>query len=402
MKESIRSIDVRGRRVMVREDFNVPIMHGRIESQTRLLACLPTLEDLSARGARVIITSHLGRPGGHPNPELSLRPVAARLGELLHAPVAFASDCIGAAARVAIDKLAPGGFVLLENVRFHPEEEANDPVFARELASLAELFVNDAFGSSHRSHASVVGVAQYLPAYAGSLMLAELSALHRALDNPARPLVAVVGGAKVSTKVGVLRHLLIKVDRLIVAGAMANNFLRAQGIPVGASLIEEDALAEAAEVARLAGDRLFLPVDAVCAPSLERPEPTSEVDIDQVPRDLMILDIGRKSAASFDRALAGAKTVVWNGPPGAFEYPQFRAGTRLLAESIINCGAYSLVGGGDTAAAVAMLKLGDRFSYVSTGGGATLEYMEGKGLPGVAVLSDVGARLQPLISPPHA
>ena len=387
MKASIRDVDVAGKRVLVREDLNVPLKAGRVEDDARIRAAAPTLKELAGRGARVVVTSHLGRPAGRRDPEFSLEPVAHGLAEQLGLPVVFARDCVGAIAQEAVGGLQAGQVALLENVRFHPEEEANDPIFARALADLGEIYCNDAFGSSHRAHASVVGVAQYLPAYAGDLMLAELQALHQALDEPRRPLVAIVGGAKVSTKAGVLRHLLPRVDVLIVCGAMANTFFKARGIEMGSSLVEPEALDEARAVEREAADKLVLPVDAVVGRRMDPGQETRTVAIDAVEPGWMVLDVGPRTRDLYAARLQGAGTVVWNGPPGVFEVPDFAEGTRALGEAISRSGAYSLVGGGDTAAAVEKLGLGP-FSHVSTGGGATLEYMEGKELPGVAVLRD--------------
>ena len=388
MKASYEGLALAGRRVLVREDLNVPLQDGVIGDEGRIRAALPTLRDLAERRARVIVISHLGRPRGRPEPGLSLRPVAARLGELLGRPVAFAEDCVGEPALTAARRLGEGEVLLLENVRFHPGEEANDREFARRLASLAEVFVNDAFAAAHRAHASVVGVAELLPAYAGRLMLAELEALHRALDVPRRPLVAVVGGAKVSTKAGVLRHLLPRVDALLVGGAMANTFFKARGLEVGASLVEDEALEVARQVEAEGGDRLALPLDAVCARRMQAGEETRVWEVGEVEPGWMMLDVGPRTVESFLGRLRGAGTVVWNGPVGVFEIPEFAAGTRALGEAIAASGAYSLLGGGDTAAAVHRFGLDGRFSHVSTGGGATLEYLEGKELPGVAVLRE--------------
>ncbi len=388
MKASYRSLDVRGRRVLVREDLNVPLKGGEIADDTRIRAALATLGDLAERGARVIVMSHLGRPRGR-QPELSLRPVAARLAELLGCPVAFSEDCVGEPAERAVAALADGQVLLLENVRFHPEDESDDAGFAARLASLGEVFVNDAFAASHRPHASVVGVARHLPAYAGLLMLAELEALHRALDEPRRPLVAIVGGAKVSTKAGVLRHLLPRVDALLVGGAMANTFLLAQGKEVGASLVEPEAVETARSVAAEAGAKLVLPLDGVCARRAAAGEPTRVLAVDAIEPGWMVLDIGPATVGRFKEQLVAAGTVVWNGPVGVAEIPEFGAGTRALGQAVAASGAFSLLGGGDTAAAVRALGL-DGFSHVSTGGGATLEYLEGRELPGVAVLREAG------------
>ncbi|MFZ0216506.1 MAG: phosphoglycerate kinase [Candidatus Dormiibacterota bacterium] len=388
MKASFAEPDVAGRRVLVREDLNVPLHDGRIADDTRIQAAVPTLRELRDRRARVVVTSHLGRPRGKVDPDLSLRPVAERLGELLGSPVAFAGDCVGEAAIQAVEALPPGGVLLLENVRFHPGEEANDPTFAAQLASHGDLYVNDAFAASHRAHASVVGVADHLPAYAGALMLAELAALQRALDAPRRPLVAIVGGAKVSTKAGVLRFLLPRVDTLVVGGAMANTFVKARGDDVGSSYVEDEALDEARRVAGEAGDKLVLPTDGLAAEALESGREVRVVAVARVPAGWMIADAGPRSQERFAAAVADAGTVVWNGPVGVAEIAEFAGGTRSLAEAIVASDAYSLVGGGDTAAAVAALGLAGRFSHVSTGGGATLEYLEGKELPGVAVLRE--------------
>jgi phosphoglycerate kinase len=382
VKASFEDVDVAGKRVLVREDFNVPLKDGRIADDTRIRAGKPTLDGLRRRGARVVVVSHLGRPTGKPDPALSLRPVAERLR------CAFADDCVGEPARSAVGRLADGEMVLLENLRFHPEEEANDPDFARRLASLGQVYVDDAFAAAHRAHASVVGVAKFLPAYAGQLMLAELEALHKAVDEPRRPLAAVVGGAKVSTKAGVLRHLLPKVDALLIGGAMANTFFKARGLEVGSSLVEDAALDEARRVEREAGSKLLLPVDALCARKAEAGQQTRVMAVDAVEPGWMMLDIGPETVKIFSEQLAGAGTVVWNGPVGMSEITEFSLGTLRIGEAIAGSGAYSLVGGGDTAAAVDALGLAGRFSHVSTGGGATLEYMEGKELPGVAVLRE--------------
>jgi phosphoglycerate kinase len=373
--------------VLVREDLNVPISKGNITDESRIRAAVSTLQHLAQRGAKVIVMSHLGRPKGV-DPELSLRPVADRLSKALGRKVDFAEDCVGEPAETAVGTLQNGEVLLLENVRFHPEEEANDPDFARRLASLGDLYVNDAFAASHRAHASVVGVAAYLPAFAGELMEAELTALHQALDNPRRPMVAVVGGAKVSTKVGVLRNLLRKVDALLIGGAMANTFFKARGWPTGGGLVEETALEAAREVAEAGGDKLLLPVDLVCARRMEPGQPLRIMEADAVEEGWMALDIGPKSVALFAERLRGAGAIVWNGPMGVAEIRDFSDGTKAVGEAIANSGAYSLVGGGDTVAAVELLGLTGRFSHVSTGGGATLEYLEGKELPGIAILKE--------------
>lgn len=371
----------------MREDLNVPMAKSEIADDSRIRAAVPTLEHLAERGARVIVMSHLGRPKGV-DPALSLRPVATALSKQLGRQVQFAEDCVGEAARSAVARLHDGDVLLLENVRFHPEDEANDPDFAQRLASLGELFVNDAFAASHRAHASVVGVARHLPAYAGELMEAELAALHEALDEPKRPLVAVVGGAKVSTKAGVLRHLLQKVDSLLIGGAMANTFFKAQGLPTGSGLVEDSALEDARSVAEKGVKKVVLPVDLICARRMEAGETVRVVPADAVEDGWMALDIGPKSVSEFGKHIAGASTIVWNGPMGVTEIAEFAEGTRAVGEAIASSGAYSLVGGGDTVAAIDSLGLQGRFTHVSTGGGATLEYLEGKELPGVAILKD--------------
>jgi len=387
LKASIKSVDVAGKRVLVREDLNVPMSNGAVADDARVRAAAPTLQHLLKRGARVVVISHLGRPQDR-EPELSLRPLAADLGRHVGREVQFAEDCVGPAATAAVERLQPGQVLLLENVRYHKEDEANDGAFAKSLASLGDVFVNDAFAASHRAHASVVGVAAYLPAFAGELMEAELDALHRALDDPRRPMVAVVGGAKVSTKVGVLRSLLGKVDALLIGGAMANTFFKARGWPTGSGLVEDSALGEASEVAEEAGGKLVLPVDLVCARKMEAGQSLRILEADKVEPGWMALDLGPRSIALFRDKVRGAGTVIWNGPVGVAEIRDFSDGTRELGEAIADSGAFTLVGGGDTVAAVDSLGLAGRYSHVSTGGGATLEYLEGKELPGIAILKE--------------
>src|ERR1700730_15875758 len=372
LKASIKSVDVAAKRVLVREDLNVPIAEGHITDDARIRAALPTLKHLAERGAMVIVMSHLGRPKGV-EPSLSLRPVAMALTKHLDHEVHFAEDCVGEAARSAVGRLQAGHILLLENVRFHPQEEANDPEFAKRLAALGDIFVNDAFAASHRAHASVVGVAKYLPAYAGLLMEAELEALHQALDDPKRPLVAVVGGAKVSTKVGVLQSLLEKVDSLLIGGAMANTFFRAQGYPTGSGLVEESALTDARRVKKKGGRKLVLPVDLVCTRRMEAGQPLLVRPARAVEPGWMAVDIGPKSVAKFSLHISAASTIVWNGPMGVSEIPDFSDGTRASGGVISISGPYSLVGGAVTVAAHHSLALAGRFSHVSTGGGATLE-----------------------------
>ena len=364
----------------------MPLADGAIADDARIKAAIPTLEHLAERGAMVVVMSHLGRPKGV-DASLSLRPVAVALSRQLGRTVQFAEDCVGETARAAVGRLKEGEVVLLENVRFHPEDEANDSEFARRLASLGEIFVNDAFAASHRAHASVVGVAKYLPAYAGELMIAELTALHKALDDPKRPLVAVVGGAKVSTKVGVLEHLLEKVDALLIGGAMANTFFRAQGYPTGTGLVEESAQKDATAVQNKGGKKLVLPVDLVCARKMEAGQEVKTMAANVVEPGWMALDIGPESVAGFGKHIASASTIVWNGPMGVAEIADFARGTKAVGEAVAKSRAYTLVGGGDTLAAIDALGLAG-FSHISTGGGATLEYLEGEELPGVAILKE--------------
>jgi phosphoglycerate kinase len=389
MKKTVRDIDVRGRRVLVRVDFNVPLAGGTVGDDTRIRAALPTIGHLREAGAKVILCSHLGRPKGTPNPEFGLAPVAARLGELLGTPVASAPDCIGAAVETRVATMAPGDVLLLENLRFHPEEEKNDPDFAAKLAALADVYVNDAFGSAHRAHASTAGVAERLPAVAGLLMEKELRFLGGALAHPARPFVAILGGAKVSDKIAVIENLLDKVDVLLIGGGMANTFLKAQGKEIGKSLLEADKLDVATRLLAHGGDRLVLPVDAVIADAFDAGAARRTVAVDAVPPAWRILDIGPGTVAEFTRRLRGAKTVVWNGPMGVFEMAPFAAGTFAVARTLAElAGATTIVGGGDSAAAVEQAGVADKVSHVSTGGGASLEFLEGKDLPGVTVLQD--------------
>ena len=386
----LEDADVRGKRVLLREDLNVPMKNGAIADETRITAALPTLRWLRNHGARTVILSHLGRPDGKPDPKLSLRPIATRLSELLGTPVGFVGDCVGEAAVAASKALADGGFVVFENVRFHPEEEANDPAFARELARSGDLYVNDAFGTAHRAHASTAGVAADLPAYAGLLMEAELSALSRLTEHPAHPFVCAIGGAKVVDKVGVFENLIGKVDAFVIGGGMANTFLAAQGIEVGKSLRDPD-LIPAQRIIALAlsrGVMLHLPTDAVVADAFDADDTARVVPLDQV-GDGMILDIGPQTAAAYAGVLRAAKTIVFNGPMGVYEKTPYQNGTRVIGEAIAEAtrnGAVSVVGGGDAAAAAHALGFADAMTHVSTGGGATLEFLEGKTLPGIAAL----------------
>jgi phosphoglycerate kinase len=383
-----------GKRVLLRADLNVPMKDGKVGDATRIERLAPTIRELAERGAKVVVMSHFGRPKGKPDPAYSLRPLAAPLGQAIGRKVAFAEDCVGPAAERVVAALQRGDVALLENLRFHAEEEANDMNFARRLAALGDLYVNDAFSAAHRAHASTEALAHLLPAAAGRLMQAELEALAKALEAPQRPVAALIGGAKVSTKLDLLRFLVGKVDALIIGGAMANTLLFAQGIAVGTSLCERD-MAETArdiiERARRAGCTLMLPVDAVVARALTPGAASQTVAIDRVPEDHMILDIGPKTVAAIGARLEQSRTLVWNGPVGAFETPPFDAGTTALARrvaALTRAGALlSVAGGGDTVAALAQAGVTEALSYVSTAGGAFLEWLEGRTLPGVAALT---------------
>ena len=390
-KKTVRDIDPRGKRVLVRCDFNVPLDGAAITDEKRIVEALPTIRYLKEAGARVILCSHLGRPKGKADPKYSLAPVAARLGELLGCPVPLAADVTGESARSLADSLRDGEVMLLENVRFDPREEKNDPAFARELASLAELYVNDAFGTAHRAHASTAGVADYLPAVCGFLIEKELSFLGGALEEPARPFAAILGGAKVSDKIGVIRSLLAKVDSLLIGGGMAYTFIKAQGGQIGGSLCEEDKLDLARELlaeAEEKGVRLLLPVDTVIADAFREDAATRVVPAGQIPDGWQGLDIGPETRALFAAEVKQAATVVWNGPMGVFEMKPFAAGTEAVAKAMAESDAVTIIGGGDSAAAAAQMGVADRIRHISTGGGASLEFLEGKELPGIACLED--------------
>lgn len=384
---SIRDADVAGKRVLVRVDFNVPIIDGRVGDDTRIREALPTIDLLRKRDACVILMSHLGRPQGRPDAGLCLVPVAKRLEELLGASVEYIDDMAGKKALAAAEALSPGSVLLLENLRFDPGEEANDPSFAERLAALADLYCNDAFGAAHRAHASTVGVATLLPAYAGLLLEREVETLSRLLKAPARPFVAILGGAKVSDKLGVISELLRKVDSLVIGGGMANTFLLASGSNIGRSLAERDRVGVAREImaeARQRGVPLRLPTDVRVATSLdEEPKATSLLDVGP---EVAIFDIGPETAESYADVIADAATIFWNGPMGVFERPQFAAGTRTVAGAVAKSDGVSIVGGGDSIAAIQQLGLADQIGHISTGGGASLEFLEGKTLPGIAAI----------------
>ena len=392
MKKTIGDIDVQGKRILVRVDFNVPLDpdSGGVVDDTRIRAALPTIEYLRERGARLILCSHLGRPKGVDD-SLRLAPVARRLSELLGSPVKMTDDSVGPQVEEAAQALGPGEMLLLENLRFNPEEEANDPDFAWVLASLAEVYVNDAFGTAHRAHASTAGVAAYLPAVAGFLMEKELTFLGKALASPDRPFAAVIGGAKISTKMGVLENLLEKVDRLLIGGGMACTFLKAQGFEVGQSLVEEEHVEPARRIMEGASQRglmLLLPSDVIVSDRFEADARRQQVSAEEIPGDWQIMDIGEKTTEAFVQALRDCKTVLWNGPMGVIEFEPFSRGSHRLAEAIAGLDATTIVGGGETVAVVERLGLQDKFSHVSTGGGAALEFLEGRELPGVAALED--------------
>ncbi len=387
-KKTIRDVDLKGWRCLVRVDFNVPIKDGAVTDDTRIRAALPTLRYLLERNCPVVLCSHLGRPKGRPEPKYSLAPVAAHLSHLLEAPVKFAPDCVGAQAEEIAVALLHGEVALLENTRFHPEEEANDPNFARRLAVLATYFVNDAFGSAHRAHASTEGVAHFIPGVAGLLMEKELTFLGKAVQNPDHPYVAILGGAKISDKIGVIENLLTRADRVLIGGGMANTFLKAQGRAVGDSLVEDSALEAARDLLARAGDRLLLPVDVVLGDRFEAGAAARTLPVEAVPGGWRILDIGPRTVQAFSDALRGAKLVVWNGPMGVFEFPAFAAGTNAVAAAVAAVDGVTVVGGGDSAAAINQSGLAERITHISTGGGASLEFLEGKVLPGVAALQD--------------
>ncbi len=390
-KKTVEDFDVAGKKVLVRCDFNVPLSEGKITSDKRIVASLPTIQYLIKNNARVILCSHLGRPKGEFKPEFSLAPVAARLSELLGQEVKMAKDVVGESAQSLAADLKDGEVMLIENVRFHKEETKNDPEFSKKLASLADLYVNDAFGSAHRAHSSTTGVADYLPAACGYLIQKEIDFMGTALANPKRPLVAILGGAKVSDKIGVITKLLEKCDTIIIGGGMAYTFMKALGFEIGSSLLEADRIEDAKammETAKAKGVKFLIPVDNKVGREYKPDTEAMVIDSDNIPDNYMGLDIGPKTMEIFADAIKGSGTVIWNGPMGVSEWENFAAGTIAVATAVAESGAISIIGGGDSAAAVQKLGFADKMSHISTGGGASLEFLEGKELPGIAALND--------------
>ncbi|GKV69931.1 phosphoglycerate kinase [Sporosarcina sp. NCCP-2716] len=390
-KMTMKDVDLKGKRVFCRVDFNVPMEEGKVTDDTRIRAALPTIEYLSGQGAKVILASHLGRPKGQVNEEFRLTEAGKRLGELLGKPVLKLDESTGADVEARIAELSDGDIVLLENVRFHPGEEKNDPELAKQFAALADIFVNDAFGAAHRAHATTAGIAEYLPSVQGFLLEKELDVLGKALSDPERPFTAIIGGAKVKDKIGVIDHLLDKVDNLLIGGGLSYTFTRAQGHETGDSLVEEDKIALAAsfiQKAKEKGVNLYLPIDAKVASAFSESADTKVVSIDSIEPGWMGLDIGPKTADQYADVIADSKLVIWNGPMGVFEMAPFADGTKRVAQAMAETEAFTIIGGGDSAAAVEKFEVADRMDHISTGGGASLEFMEGKELPGVSALND--------------
>jgi phosphoglycerate kinase len=387
-KKTVEDIDVRGKKVLVRVDFNVPIKDGVVGDDTRMRAALPTINYLLDHDAAVILFSHLGRPKGGPDPKFSMKPVADHLAKLMGKPVAFVSDCVGPLAEKAASALKPGEVLVLENTRFHPEEEKNDLALAKQMASLADVFVNDAFGSAHRAHSSTEGVTHFLPAVAGFLLEKEIKYLGQAIADPKHPFVAILGGAKISDKIGVIKNLLTKADSVLIGGGMANTFFKAQGYPVADSLVEDDVIATAQELLKEGGQKLRLPVDVVLGDKFEADAEIKVMSVGPIPEGWRILDIGPETVKSYSKVIESAGMVVWNGPMGVFEFPRFAEGTFDIAKAVASSKAISIVGGGDSVAAVQESGLADKITHISTGGGASLEMLEGLELPGVASLQD--------------
>lgn len=387
-KKTIRDIDVKGKKVLVRVDFNVPLKETGVGDDTRIRAALPTIQYLLEGGAAVILCSHLGRPKGGPEARYSLKPVADHLAGLLGKPVKFASDCIGPEARTAADGLSAGEVLVLENTRFHAEEEKNDPVMAEQLASLADVFVNDAFGTAHRAHASTEGVTHYLPGVSGFLLEKEIKYLGQAIADPKRPFVAIMGGAKISDKIGVIKNLLVKADAILIGGGMANTFFKAQGLALADSLVEDDSLEIARNLLKESGGTIHLPVDVVLADKFEAEAASKTISVGDVPDGWRVLDIGPETVKAYSEVINTAGTVVWNGPMGVFEFPKFAEGTFGVARAVAASDAVSIIGGGESVAAIQQSGLADQITHISTGGGASLEMLEGLELPGVAALQD--------------
>ncbi len=387
-KKMVTDLDVNGKKVIVRVDFNVPIKEGVIKDDTRITAALPTINYLLEQGAAVILMSHLGRPKTKEDLQFSLRPVAEHLATLIDAPVKFAEDCRGEAAKTAADALQPGEVLVLENTRFYPQESKNDPEMSKDLASLADLYVNDAFGSAHRAHASTAGIADHLPAAAGFLMEKEIKYLGNAIADPVRPFVAILGGAKISDKIGVIENLLKTADNILIGGGMANTFLKAQGYDMADSLVEEEVLDTAKDLLSRAFGKILLPVDMVLANAFDAEAELKTLPLGDVPAGWRVLDIGPETAKLFAKVIADAGTVVWNGPMGVFEFPRFAVGTFEVAKAVAESQAVSIIGGGDSVSAINQSGLSEKITHISTGGGASLEMLEGLELPGLAVLND--------------
>lgn len=387
----MKDIDVKGQRVFVRVDFNVPMADGAITDETRIRAAIPTIEYLVEQGAKVILASHLGRPKGEVKEEMRLTAVGIRLAELMGKPVTKLDESIGQAVEEAVANMQDGDILLLENVRFHAGEEKNDPTLAQQFAQLADIYVNDAFGAAHRAHASTEGIAKHIPAVSGFLMQKELDVLGKALSNPEHPFTAIIGGAKVKDKIGVIESLLEKVDHLIIGGGLSFTFIKAQGHDIGKSLLEEDKIELAKsfiEKAKAKGVQLHMPVDAVVANEFSQDAETQIVDVDAIPADWMGLDIGPKTAANYAEVIKNSKLIIWNGPMGVFEMDKFANGTKTVADAMATTAGYTVIGGGDSAAAVEKFEVADKMDHISTGGGASLELMEGKELPGIVALND--------------